>query len=315
MDGIHLVDFTGHIIYANKANEKIYGYSANELVGKHVNKLNADNEFDEAAVIPAIRETGRWDGELRAAHKDGHVFPIWLTAALVKDDQGNPISLLGIVRDITERKKAEEQLKSSLKEKDILLKEIHHRVKNNLQIVASMLQLQSGYIKDKESKILFEESQKRVETMSLIHEKLYRSQDLARIDFREYVDGLVENLLTLNAGKSKLIEMNMDIKGVVLDIINSIPCGLIINELVSNSLRHAFPNGKKGRIDIHMNVDKQGMVSLSVSDNGTGFPENVDFRNTQSLGMQLVSSLVNQLSGKIDLDRNEGTCFRIEFRA
>ena len=257
------------------------------------------------------------DGQLHEAITDtpagDDVINYRVLSSPIKDQDGRVVAAIEMVEDITVRKKAEEQIRSSLIEKEILLKEIHHRVKNNLQVVASMLQLQSGYLKDEEAKVLFEESQKRLESMSLIHEKLYRSKDLARIDFREYVSDLVGNLLTLNTGKSKGIETKLDIEGVVLDVTNAIPCGLIINELVSNALRHAFPNGRKGEITVRMLSDSAG-IALTVSDNGTGFPETIDFRNTKSLGMQLIISLVSQIDGMIELDRSEGTSFKIAFR-
>jgi len=216
--------------------------------------------------------------------------------------------------ELAERRHAEEQIGSALREKELLLKEIHHRVKNNLQIVASMLHLQLGYIQDKGARILFEESQKRVESMSLIHEKLYRTKDLASIDFNDYVNGLVNNLLTLNTGGSERIRIKSVAEGVTLDINNAIPCGLIINELVSNALRHAFPDGRNGKIDICMHRDDGGSILLAVGDDGIGFPEDIDYRNTKSLGMQLVSSLVTQLGGVMELDRSEGTSFKIAFR-
>ncbi len=203
---------------------------------------------------------------------------------------------------------------SALREKEVLLKEIHHRVKNNMQVIASLLTLQAGYLQDREARALLEESRQRVETMSLIHEKLYRSHDLAGIDFKEYVDELVAGMFSLYAEKSGQIEPTVNISGVFLDINNSIPCALIINELVSNVLRHAFPDGRSGNMAILMGNDGDGKITLIVSDNGIGFPEGIDFRNTKSLGMQLVNSLVSQINGTIDLDRGEGTAFRIEFR-
>jgi len=232
----------------------------------------------------------------------------------IKDKDGKVVAAVEMVEDITERKRSEEQIRSALLEKEILLKEIHHRVKNNLQIVASILQLQSGYIRDEEAKTVFLESQKRIESMSLIHEKLYRTKDLARIDFKGYVDELVRSLLTLTKGESGRIGVEVDIEGVILDVGHSIPCGLIINELVSNALRHAFPNRGDGRIGIRMRRDSDWRVVLVVSDNGIGFPEDIDFRNTRSLGMQLVISLVNQLEGTIELKRDEGTSFTIAFQ-
>ncbi len=231
----------------------------------------------------------------------------------IRDKEGMVVAAIEMVEDITERRHAEEQIRSALIEKEILLKEVHHRVKNNLQIVASMLQLQSTYIRDGEAKVLFGESQKRIESMSLIHEKMYRTQDLARIDFREYVDDLVSSLMDLTADRAERIETKVDIEGVALDVGHSIPCGLIINELVSNALRHAFPDGGNGRINVRMRRNDGGRISLEVGDNGIGFPENIDFRNTGSLGMQLVISLVKQLDGLIELDRSEGTSFKVEF--
>jgi PAS domain S-box-containing protein len=311
-------DTGGRHLIANKAMEKFTGLSQKELIGKTSadllppDLLEACNKSDEE-VLKSLKPfhteehyTGT-DGEKR--YFDTIKAPIFL------DSPDTIAGIVAVSREITDQKKIEKQIRSSLMEKEVLLKEIHHRVKNNLQIVASMLELQSGYIKDKKAKTLFEESQKRVESMSLIHEKLYRSKDLARIDFKEYVDDLVGNLLTLNTGKSERIEMKVDIEGIMLDVNNSIPCGLIINELVSNALRHAFPNGRGGEITVSMRRDAEGMIALEVGDNGIGFPEGVDFRNTKSLGMQLVISLVDQLDGMIELERTKGTLCKVGFHA
>jgi PAS domain S-box-containing protein len=240
---------------------------------------------------------------------------LWLEthAVPIRNSKGEIFASLGVTRNITERKHAEDRLRSALREKDILLKEIHHRVKNNLQVVASMLGLQAREIKDRESRTFFEESRQRIETMSLIHEKLYRSGDLARIDFREYVDDLTSHLLSLNATGSQHIALETDIRGVSLDIASAIPCGLIMNELVSNALGHAFPGGRKGRITIRMRESDDGRITLAVSDDGIGLPEGLDFQNTKTLGLQLVISLAGQLGGTISLDRTAGTAFSIDF--
>ncbi len=232
----------------------------------------------------------------------------------IRDQSGNVVAAIEMVENITERKSAEEQIKTSLLEKEILLKEIHHRVKNNLQVVASMLSLQSRYLDDRKAKAMFEDSQRRVESMSLIHEKLYRSKDLAKIDFREYVKDLVSNVAVLNAGSSGGVQIEEDVGEVILDVNKGIPCGLIINELLSNALRHAFPEGREGKIVIGMRGDDSGQITLTVRDNGKGFPDYIDFRNTKSLGMQLVISLVNQLEGTIELDKSEGSAFTITFQ-
>jgi PAS domain S-box-containing protein len=241
---------------------------------------------------------------------------LWLETHAVpfRNAKGEIFASLGVTRDITPRRKAEDLLRSALGEKDILLKEIHHRVKNNLQVVASMLGLQARDIRDRESRLLFEESRQRIETMSLIHEKLYRSRDLAGIDFGEYVDDLISQLLTFNAGGSERITLETDIRGISLDIGSAIPCGLIVNELVSNALRHAFADGRGGSLVIRMHALDDGRITLTVGDNGVGIPEGLDFRNTKTLGLQLVISLVGQLNGMISLDGTSGTTFTIEFR-
>jgi PAS domain S-box-containing protein len=241
---------------------------------------------------------------------------LWLETHAVpfRNAKGEVFASLGVTRDITPRRKAEDRLRSALGEKDVLLKEIHHRVKNNLQVVASMLGLQARDIRDRESRLLFEESRQRIETMSLIHEKLYRSRDLAGIDFGEYVDDLISQLLTFNAGGSERITLETDIRGISLDIGSAIPCGLIVNELVSNALRHAFADGRGGSLVIRMHALDDGRITLTVGDNGVGIPEGLDFRNTKTLGLQLVISLVGQLNGMISLDGTSGTTFTIEFR-
>jgi PAS domain S-box-containing protein len=313
-DGIFILDLDGNFIDANSTAYTRLGYTKEEMLSLHISKLDHPAFAAKVAERMArIRDHGVAVFESAHLKKDGTAMPVEVNSCLLNYAGGKVY--FSVIRDITERKLAEEQILSALKEKEILLKEIHHRVKNNLQVVASMLHLQAGYIKDREARILFEESQKRVESMAILHEKLYRSKDLARIDFREYVVDLAGNLLTLNTDKASRIEMKVDIEGVILDINNSIPCGLIINELASNALAHAFPDGRKGRIDISMRSGSGGRIGLTVRDNGTGFPEDIDFRNTASLGMQLVTSLVKQLGGLIEMDRTEGTSFSIEFQA
>ena len=313
-DALIVLSSEGRIKTVNKTTLNLLGYREDELINQPLGLLYQDADLQTNGIIKATARGLESKSERTLMSKDGRKIPALISVAFMRGE-GEPAGMVCVVRDITERKLAEEQIMSALKEKEILLKEIHHRVKNNLQVVASMLHLQAGYIKDREARILFEESQKRVESMALLHEKLYQAKDLARIDFREYVADLAGNLLTLNTDKSERIGMKLDIEGVVLDVNNSIPCGLIINELVSNALAHAFPDGRKGRIDISMRSGSGRKIVLSVSDNGIGFPEGIDFRNTASLGMQLVNSLVTQLDGLIELDRTEGTSFAIEFKA
>lgn len=211
------------------------------------------------------------------------------------------------------RRRAEAQLKASLQEKEVLLKEIHHRVKNNLQIISSLLNLQAAYLKDNQALEIFKESQNRIESMALIHEKLYQSKDLAKIDFSDYIQDLVINLFCAYEVHSDAITLKLNIGDVFLGINAAIPCGLIINELVSNSLKYAFPAGRLGEICIDLHSVSDNKFALTVSDNGIGFPKELDFRNTESLGLQIVIDLITQLSGTIDIDSNKGTKFKIIF--
>jgi two-component sensor histidine kinase/CheY-like chemotaxis protein len=208
-----------------------------------------------------------------------------------------------------------EKIEKSLKEKEVMLKEIHHRVKNNLQVISSLLSLQSRHIKDKEALELFNDSRSRIYSMSLIHERLYQSKDLARIDFAGYVRTLTRSLFRSYRVNPNDIKLNIEIKDVFLNVNAGIPCGLIINELVTNSLKHGFPDGRRGEIQIGLYERKKGEFTLNVRDNGIGLPEDLDFRNTESLGMHIVLSLVEQLEGTIELDSGEGTSFTIGFRA
>ncbi len=219
-------------------------------------------------------------------------------------------------KEIKERKKMEEQIKESLGEKEVLLKEIHHRVKNNLQTIVSLLNLQSGYIKDKQALEVLKNSQERVRAMALIHEKLYESRDLSQIDFREYMHSLVTHLFDSYSLMPDQVQLEMQIETVALDIETAIPLGLLINELVSNSLKHAFPGSRKGelRVNLGESEDEEYDHTLIIEDNGIGFPDDLDFRHSNSLGMMLVSTLVKRLKGVIDMERKDGTRCTIKFK-
>lgn len=261
-------------------------------------RVMAQNHAEYAIVEPASSP----DGE-----------EIWLETNKIPlhDEQGCVIGTLGTAHNITKRKLAEEQIKSSLKEKEVLLKEIHHRVKNNLQVIESLLRLQSRYIKDKQIQAMFRESQHRIKSMALIHEKLYQSKDLAKIDFSEYVRSLVSHLLHSYGGHLNHVNFQLNVDAF-LSIDPAITCGLIINELVSNSLKYAFFNNLDNA-EIVISFVVNGHSILSIKDNGVGFPNDLDFRDTDSLGLQLVNSLVEQLDGTIELHIQEGTEFRITF--
>jgi two-component sensor histidine kinase/CheY-like chemotaxis protein len=210
-----------------------------------------------------------------------------------------------------ERKQTEEDLKTSIYERDVLLKETHHRVKNNMQVIHSLLNLQTHYAENMEAVNVLKESQNRVKSMGMIHEKLYNSTDLSKINFSDYVYSLTSDLLTSYKLSEKILPI-IDVADLELNLETAILCGLIINELVSNSLKYAFPNTEIGEVHISLNL-VDNIYELVVSDNGIGFPEDLDFESAGSLGLQLVSNITNQLDGEIELDRSMGTKFTIKF--
>ncbi len=219
---------------------------------------------------------------------------------------------LKLQKTVEELRKSEEQIKASLREKEVLLKEIHHQVKNNLQVVSSLLYLQSKRIQDDTVRALFTESQERVKSMALVHKALYQSENFTQIDFAPYLRKLFVHIFQAFRGSSGRITSKIDVRAVALNIDAAVPCGLIFNELVSNALKYAFPD-KDGEIRIHFDVDNNNNYVLVVSDNGIGFPADFDFQNAKSLGLKLVHTLVDQLDGTIELHRNGGTTFQIVF--
>ncbi len=215
--------------------------------------------------------------------------------------------------EVAERKEAEERVTASLAEKEVLLKEIHHRVKNNLQIISSLLNLQSRHAADGPAREMFKESRGRVKSMALIHEQLYESEDLARINSANYIQRLTADLFRSYKLNSNDVALSLNVSDVLLDVDAAIPCGLIINELVSNSLQHAFPAGRKGEICVDLNAIEHDELALTVSDNGVGLPESLDFRRSESLGLQLVNTLAEQLKGTIEHTSNHGAEFKVTF--
>jgi PAS domain S-box-containing protein len=211
------------------------------------------------------------------------------------------------------RKRAEAQIRAQLMEKDVLLKEVHHRVKNNMQVISSLLNLQSRRVKDPFVSEMFKESQGRIRSMALVHERLYQSSDLSRIEFSEYLRNLAVHLFHSYQADSSRTRLRIDAEEVFLNINTAIPCGLIVNELISNALKHGFPEGRSGHIDIELRRAAEEKYVLRVKDDGVGFPDGLDFRKTDTLGMQIVITLVEQIEGRLELSRKAGTAFRLEF--
>ena len=317
VDGIITTDTEGKIVLFNPSLKNIFGYSIDEIKGKHVTMLMPDR-YKQKFIdkLDRFKSTGNHElngktFESLGLRKDNIEFPFEISIA-TWGPKGNKYTT-SIIRDVTERKKTEKMLEKSLYDKEILLKEIHHRVKNNLMIISSLLSLQSDYIEDEESKNIFKESQNRARSMALIHERLYQSTDLKRIDFGDYIRTLANDLYHTYVMDTSLIKLNIDVEDIRLDINTSIPLGLILNELLTNSLKHAFLRGEGGEIYINFHMhDKK--YFLEVSDNGIGFPNDIDYENTESLGLRLVTSLTEQIDGEIEFNNISGTSFKIIFK-
>ena len=302
------------VIYVNPAFETMTGYTLDEAIGRNCRFLQGSftNQPGLITLRQALKRGIGCTVTLQNIRKNGSIFWNELSISPIHDTQGTLTHYIGIQTDITERKAAESQLRASLKEKEVLLKEIHHRVKNNLQVISSLLKLQSAHIKDEQVLSQLRDSYNRVHSMALIHEKLYQSEGLSRIDSADYVRNLAENLLR-SYNVSITLELKTEVENIELDIDTAIPCGLILNELISNSLKYAFKGRSQGRISIQFSQQTEQEVQLKVADNGIGLPSDFDLEETESLGLQLVQNLTEQLDGTLQIDSQDGTCFMITF--
>lgn len=313
LDMITITDVDDNFIFVNKTFVDTYGYSLEDLKNKKPSYLGSSNNPDNIyeIIIKSTKESG-WKGELWNISKDGREFPIQLTTSKILNHSGKIIGLVGVSRDITGSRNAEEILKQALKQKDILLKEVYHRVKNNLQVIYSLLHIQSVNVKDKASREIFKETQNRIRLMSAIHEKLYKSKDVSQIDFSEYLKTLADQLEQAYPVKNGKVDLLINSKNVSLGIDKAIPCGLIVNELVSNAYKYAFDGKKTGKVIVSL-LHTNSKYILVVEDDGVGFPEDLDFKKTETMGMILVNTLTDQLTGNVELHKDKGTKFVITF--
>jgi len=316
-DGIVVVGPDAKITIVNSQTEKMFGYTREELIGQPVEILVPMRSRDEHVkyrngYMEDSRTRPMGAGRvLSGRKKDGSELPVEISLSPLETEQG--VLIMSIIRDITDRRKAEEQIKNSLREKEALLKEIHHRVKNNLQVTSSLLRLQSGYIHDPRTLEMFADSQNRIRSMALVHEKLYKSSDLSRIDFSEYVDNLAQLLFRSFGVEPQQISLEIKKQAVFLSVETAVPCGLLVNELLSNSIKHAFPKGRQGKISVNIEMHDNSEIEIEVNDDGVGLPESFSFETTETLGLQLVRTLVNQINGRIVVKNNNGASFSIIF--
>jgi PAS domain S-box-containing protein len=321
-DAVFEVDQRGMLTFMNRQGLQMFGYTRTDLMrGLHVLRLLAHN--DRRQVWSAVKTAGG-EGELcleyTGRRKEGSTFPV-LVHSLSRTADGRPVGFLGIAVDITERKQMEGQLQASLQEKEMLLREIHHRVKNNLQVISSLLYLQSDTMQDEQARLSLAESQQRVKSLALLHEQMYQSSQLATVDFGRYIEGLVYQLRDVYRILPGSITVVTELSRVALGFDTATPCSLIINELVSNAFKHAFPSQRlaadhargKPEVRVIFRPVENGCCQIVVSDNGVGLPENLVIERVPSLGLRVVRLLTRQLRGSLAVDRHDGTTFTVTF--
>ena len=291
--------------------EALFGYRREELLGMRVQELYSPEEFSlvERFFQEKAGRGERLEGEATLLGRGGRTFPALFSVHPLTEKKGEVYGYLFVALDISERKEAETRLRRSLEEKDLLLKEIHHRVKNNLQVIVSLLSLQAGQVKDPALKSSFNETRNRVFSMALVHETLYRSKDLGKIDLGLYLREFTKRIFTTYGTRNA--EVHIEGEGVYLNIDTAIPCSLIVNELMTNSIRYAFPEKEQGNLFLKFRAGEE--VDLIVGDDGVGLPEGFNWRESTSLGLQLVVSLVKQIDGTIEKEEGKGTVFHIRF--
>lgn len=317
-DWVWEVDQKGVFTYVSPQIRNLLGYAPEELIGKTPFDLMPNEEAQRIAEIfkySAANKTSIRNLENFNRHKDGRLVVLETSGVPFYDSSGDFGGYRGIDRDITERKLVEERLEASLREKETLLRELYHRTKNNMQVISNLIDLQALDVKDEKTVKLFKETQNRIKTMALVHEKLYQSKDLSNLNLKDYIGDLANALLGSYQLSGDRITLKLDVEPISVSIDTATPCGLIINELMSNSLKHAFPGNRQGEVSLVLHQSEKGEIDMRFSDNGVGLPKGFDFKNTRSLGLTLVRNLsVKQLEGTVDVTSGQPTEFHIKFR-
>ncbi|WP_420628843.1 PAS domain S-box protein [Candidatus Leptofilum sp.] len=315
-DAVWVYSADGKVVTANPRACELSGYTLEEMIGQTPEFFTVPEEQDEAnkrhrqAVMQGANPSFY---ERTIVRKNGEHRLCEIRGTRVEDEAGKVLFVQGTVRDITDRKQAETKILASLREKEVLLKEIHHRVKNNLQVISSLLDLQSGYLEDEHIQEMFQESRSRVRSMALVHEQLYQSADLARIDFADYVQSLMGYLMRVYGHMARRVVLDIDVAHASLSVETAVPLGLIINELVSNAYKHAFVDGRSGQIVVQLNTENEPEMVLTIKDSGVGLPANFDWQQANSLGLSIVHTLVQQLQGEVMFENRTGTAVTITF--
>jgi PAS domain S-box-containing protein len=315
-DAIFVADAdTGILTFANKKAQELIGLPFEEIIGMHQSQLHPKEDTEKYKKIfeEHIQSGTAISENIFVLNKDKKKIPVEISAGVTAI--GGKRLIQGIFRDITDRKLIEKQLKTSLREKEVLFRELHHRTKNNMQVISSLLNIQSAFINNEQVSKIFRETQSRIRSISLVHEKLYQSEDLSNINLYDYIKDLANTLLSGYRMDSEQISLEFDADDVLISIDTAIPCGLIINELITNSLKYAFDDNGTGNIKVLIRPTENSNIELRISDNGKGLPDRFDFNNTKTLGLKLVKKLAeSQLRGTIDLIAGKGTEFMIKFK-
>lgn len=302
----------------NRAFEEVSGYSGKEIAAmKAPDDWYSEEDLSKAAAaIQKIFAQEHATVEMSLITKSGKAISTEYSAALIRDEEGNPRYIIAIGRDVTERKRAEQQIQEALEEKEALLRELYHRTKNNMQVVCAMLRLRSSYLNDERASHVFKEIEDRIQSMALVHQKLYQSQNLSAVNLKEYVRDLAALLLGSYKHSADRISLALEMVDDVFAVVDvAIPCGLILSELISNALQHAFPGDREGEIRIQLRKTDAGEIVLQVADDGVGVPRDFDFRRTDTLGLQTVFGLgERQLRGQVTPTVGHGVAWQVRFQ-
>jgi PAS domain S-box-containing protein len=317
-DWVWEVDQKGVYTYVSPQIRNLLGYAPEEVIGKTPFDLMPKDEAQRIADIfkyNTVNKESIKNLENFNRHRDGRLVVLETSGVPFYDARGDFAGYRGIDRDITERKLVEERLEASLREKETLLRELYHRTKNNMQVISNLIDLQVLAVNDEETLKLFKETQNRIKTMALVHEKLYQSKDLSNLNLKDYIGDLANAVLGSYQLSGERISLKLDVETISVSIDTATPCGLIINELMSNSLKHAFPGDRRGEVSLVLHQSEKGEIDMRFSDDGIGLPKGFDFKDTRSLGLTLVRNLsVKQLKGTVEVRAEDPTEFHIKFR-
>ncbi|MEO5359673.1 MAG: PAS domain S-box protein [Nitrospirota bacterium] len=315
-EGVWAVNKVGVTTYVNHAVADMLGVTVEEMTGvRFVEFMPEDAKERAAKVVNYEQGAGKADRmETTLLHKNGSTVYVSISTVALTDEQGNYTGSFAVISDITKRKQTEEKLMEAISEQELLLRELHHRVKNNLQIISGLVGLQISHVSDEGYKNILKDTQSRIQSISLVHEKLYNTEKLSQVNIKEYIYSLVKDLFIFFTVDRDKINVNFEVPDIHVGIDTAIPCGLIINELFTNIIKYAFKGRDRGEISIRLSEAGLDMLELIIGDNGVGMPEGIEIGKTKSLGLKVVTILSKQLRGTVEIDRGGGTRFILRFK-